>query len=168
MGNTPERSTCPYPSCAWPRSKPPSSSATGAGNRPWRSLSSRCTWREYPCAAWKTSPSSCGAGNMFVDGIYLKRSWGGEMTSVSVLVAIEVSEDGYREILGACEGASESKEHWRSIRTNNILERLNREIRRRTRVVGCLQKHPRLGYENMQACFRITRLTAFSRTGNLP
>ncbi|MBR6123892.1 transposase, partial [Candidatus Saccharibacteria bacterium] len=29
-------------------------------------------------------------------------------------------------------------EHWRSIRTNNILEHLNREIRRRTRVVGCL------------------------------
>lgn len=35
------------------------------------------------------------------------------MTSVSVLVAIGVCEDGYREILGACEGASESKECWR-------------------------------------------------------
>lgn len=27
-------------------------------------------------------------------------------------------------------------EHWLRIRTNNIIERLNREIRRRTRVVG--------------------------------
>ena len=27
-------------------------------------------------------------------------------------------------------------EHWRRIRTNNVLERLNREIKRRTKVVG--------------------------------
>ena len=27
-------------------------------------------------------------------------------------------------------------EHWQIIRTNNVIERLNREIRRRTRVVG--------------------------------
>ena len=27
-------------------------------------------------------------------------------------------------------------EHWRRIRMNNAIERLNREIRRRTRVVG--------------------------------
>jgi transposase-like protein len=29
------------------------------------------------------------------------------------------------------------REHWRRIRTNNSLERVMREIRRRTRVVGC-------------------------------
>lgn len=28
------------------------------------------------------------------------------------------------------------REHWRCIKTNNLLERLNREVRRRTRVVG--------------------------------
>ena len=28
-------------------------------------------------------------------------------------------------------------EHWRQLRTNNMLERIMREIRRRTRVVGC-------------------------------
>ena len=28
------------------------------------------------------------------------------------------------------------REHWRSVRTNNPLERIMREIRRRTRVVG--------------------------------
>ena len=29
------------------------------------------------------------------------------------------------------------REHWRSLRTNNPLERVMRELRRRTRVVGC-------------------------------
>lgn len=63
---------------------------------------------------WRNRPITGEYPYVFVDGIYLKRSWGGEMTSVSVLVAIGVAEDGYREILGACEGASESKECWRS------------------------------------------------------
>ena len=42
-------------------------------------------------------------------------------------------EDGIEEALTYCDFPSE---HWTRIRTNNMIERLNREIRRRTRVVG--------------------------------
>ena len=42
-------------------------------------------------------------------------------------------EDGIEETLTYYAFPSE---HWLKIRTNNMLERLNREIRRRTRVVG--------------------------------
>jgi transposase-like protein len=41
---------------------------------------------------------------VFVDGVYLKRSWGGEIQNVSILVAIGVNEYGCREIIGAVEG----------------------------------------------------------------
>ncbi len=37
------------------------------------------------------------------------------------------------KMLNYCDFPSE---HWTRIRTNNVIERLNREIRRRTRVVG--------------------------------
>ena len=44
-----------------------------------------------------------------MDGIWLKRNWGGEYQNVSILVAIAVNEDGYREVLGADEGMKEDK-----------------------------------------------------------
>lgn len=34
----------------------------------------------------------------------LKRNWGGEFENVSILVAIGVNSDGYREVIGAAEG----------------------------------------------------------------
>ena len=43
-------------------------------------------------------------------------------------------EDGIEEALTYCGFPSE---HWTRIHTNNVIERLNREIRHRTRVVGC-------------------------------
>jgi transposase-like protein len=49
---------------------------------------------------------------VYLDGIVLKRSWAGEVRNVSLLVAIGVNGDGYREILGICEGAKEDKPGW--------------------------------------------------------
>ena len=49
---------------------------------------------------------------VYLDGISLKRVWAGEVRNVSVLVAIGVGEDGYREILGVAEGCKEDKAGW--------------------------------------------------------
>lgn len=49
---------------------------------------------------------------VFVDGIWLKRCWAGEVKNVSILVAIGVDQDGYRHVLGVQEGAKEDKESW--------------------------------------------------------
>lgn len=51
---------------------------------------------------------------VYLDGISLKRSWGGEVRNVSVLVAIGVGTDGFRDILGVAEGFKEDKAGWRN------------------------------------------------------
>ena len=63
------------------------------------------TWRNRPLQGGKYP-------YVYVDGIYLKRNWGGEYENVAVLVAIAVNEDGYREVLGAAEGMKENKASW--------------------------------------------------------
>ncbi len=63
---------------------------------------------------WRQRPLSGKYPYVYVDGIYLKRNWGGEFENVSILVAIGVDEDGYREVIGAAEGMKEDKESWRS------------------------------------------------------
>ena len=63
---------------------------------------------------WRCRPLSGEYAYVYVDGVYLKRSWGGEIQNVSVLVAIGVSREGYREILGAAEGMKEDRESWKN------------------------------------------------------
>lgn len=64
---------------------------------------------------WRNRPLKGGKyPYIYVDGIYLKRNWGGEYENVSVLVALGVNEDGYREVIGACEGMKEDKASWES------------------------------------------------------
>lgn len=62
--------------------------------------------------AWRNRPLTETYPYVYLDGIFLKRSWGGEVVNVSVLVAIGVSKDGFRDILGAMEGAKEDKASW--------------------------------------------------------
>jgi putative transposase len=161
---------------------------------------------------WRNRPIEGNHPYVFLDGLWLKRSWGGEVRNVSLLVAIGVNEEGFREVLAVAEGSKEwqrctvhfyrnvwtavptnkvkevaamlkaihaqedraaarqkaeqvtaklremkladaaaivtagieetlyyyafPREHWRCLRTNNPLERLLREVRRRTRAVG--------------------------------
>jgi putative transposase len=63
---------------------------------------------------WLNSPIEGEYTYVFLDGIWLKRSWAGEVKNVSVLVAIGVDQDGYRHVLGIKEGAKEDKESWTS------------------------------------------------------
>jgi len=56
-----------------------------------------------------------------------------KLKSMRLKNAAKIVEEGAFETLGYF---SFPREHWRSLRTNNPLERIMKEIRRRTRVVG--------------------------------
>lgn len=61
---------------------------------------------------WRMQPMQGEYPYLFLDRIYLKRSWGGEVQNVAVLVAVGVNEEGYREMLSVAEGSREDKESW--------------------------------------------------------
>ena len=56
-----------------------------------------------------------------------------ELWAMKLKEAAKKIEDSVEETLPYCDFPSE---HWTRIRTNNVIERLNREIRRRTRGAG--------------------------------
>jgi transposase-like protein len=62
---------------------------------------------------WRNRPIEGEYAYVYLDGIWLKRSWGGEVRNIAVLVAIGVRSDGYREIIGVAEGVKEDLESWR-------------------------------------------------------
>lgn len=62
---------------------------------------------------WRNRPLEGEYPYVFVDGVYLKRSWGGSYENVSVMVAIGVNGDGDREVIGCAEGFAESKDSWK-------------------------------------------------------
>ena len=65
---------------------------------------------------WSNRPLQGGRyPYVYVDGIYLRRNWGGEFENVAILAAIAVNENGYREVLDAAEGMKEDKASWVSL-----------------------------------------------------
>jgi transposase-like protein len=64
--------------------------------------------------AWRNRPIEGEFAYVSLDGIWLKRSWGGEVKNVAVLVAIGVDQDGFRQVLGVAEGIKEDTASWRN------------------------------------------------------
>jgi transposase-like protein len=62
--------------------------------------------------AWRNRPIEGEHPYVYLDGIVMKRTWAGEVRNVSLLVAIAVNSEGFREILGIVEGAKEDKAGW--------------------------------------------------------
>jgi len=63
---------------------------------------------------WRNRPLTRKYPYLYLDGLYLKRSWGGEVRNIAILVAVGVDEDGFREMVGICEGAKEDQDSWRN------------------------------------------------------
>lgn len=63
---------------------------------------------------WRQRPLLMRYPYVYLDGIYLKRNWGGSYENVAVLVAMAVNEEGQREVIGAAEGMKEDSESWKN------------------------------------------------------
>src|SRR5262249_26778402 len=68
--------------------------------------------------AWRARKLTGSYPYVYLDGIYLKRNWGGTYENVAILIALGVNTDGYREVIGASEGMKEDKESWHTFLTS--------------------------------------------------
>ena len=71
---------------------------------------------------WRKRPLESEYPYVFVDGVWHKRSWGGSVENVSVLVAIGVNAEGHREVIGVAEGMKEDRDSWEQF-VRSMIER---------------------------------------------
>ena len=62
--------------------------------------------------AWRKAPLSGEYACVSVDGMWLKRSGGGEVRNVAVLITVGVNAEGCRVVLAVAEGSKEDEENW--------------------------------------------------------
>ena len=77
---------------------------------------------------WRKRPLESEYPYVFVDGVWHKRSWGGHVENVSVLVAIGVSTEGRREVIAVDEGMREDAASWEQF-FRSMIERGLRGVR---------------------------------------
>ena len=71
---------------------------------------------------WRNRPLERSYPYLFVDGVWHKRTWGGSVENVSVLVAIGVDDTGHREVVGVAEGMKEDRDSWEQF-VRSMIER---------------------------------------------
>ena len=79
---------------------------------PSRTLSDKLKKIYKEIDEWRKRPLESECPYVFVDGVWRKRSRGGSVESVSVLVAIGVGTEGRREAIAADEGMREDAAGW--------------------------------------------------------
>ena len=77
---------------------------------------------------WRKRPVEPEYPYVFVDGVWHKRSWGGHVENVSVLVAIGVSTEGRSEVIAVDEGMREDAASWEQF-FRSMVERGLRGVR---------------------------------------
>lgn len=106
---------------------------------------------------------------VYLDGIYLKKNWGGTIENIAVLVALGVNEAGNREIIGAAEGGKEDKESWLNF-LRSLKERGLKGVRLMVgdKCLGLIEAikevYPEAAYQRCMVHFMRNILTAVPRT----
>ena len=77
---------------------------------------------------WRNRPLGSEYPYVFVDGVWRKRSRGGHVENVSVLVAIGVNREGRREVIGVTEGMRKGGDSWEQF-VRGMIERGLRGVR---------------------------------------
>lgn len=78
--------------------------------------------------SWRTRPLEREYPYVFMDGVWHRRSWGGSVENVSVLVAVGVNSEGHRKVIGVAEGMKEDSASWEQF-VRGMIERGLRGVR---------------------------------------
>ena len=118
---------------------------------------------------WRSRPLEVMYPYVYLDGIYLKKNWGGTIENIAVLVALGVNEAGNREIIGAAEGGKEDKESWLNF-LRSLKERGLKGVRLMVgdKCLGLIEAikevYPEAAYQRCMVHFMRNILTAVPRT----